>query len=218
MPCLEIFESQSASYKDSVLPRHIRKAVIETTQGDLWYKWIGQDGVMIDMHSFGASAPGEKVAEHFGFSKDAIVKKNDGEFIIIGIVINNFDNSQQRTIVLFDGVCNSCNFFVNFILRYDRKNQFLFSSLQSSAAQSLIQNKSAFTESMNTIFVISEHSMFTSSTAIFKIFGLLGYPWNIMLIFSLLPKSLTDFVYNMIAKNRYRLFGKRQSCRIPSKK
>ena len=70
---------------------------------------------------------------------------------------------------------------------------------------------------MNTIFVISEHSMFTSSTAIFKIFGLLGYPWNIMLIFSLLPKSLTDFVYNMIAKNRYRLFGKRQSCRIPSK-
>ena len=75
MPCLEIFESQSASYKDSVLPRNIRKAVIETTQGDLWYKWIGQDGIMIDMHSFGASAPGEKVAEHFGFSKDAIVKK-----------------------------------------------------------------------------------------------------------------------------------------------
>ncbi|MEZ4845502.1 MAG: transketolase C-terminal domain-containing protein [Bdellovibrionota bacterium] len=75
IPCVEVFKQQDKSYQDKVLPSGISKAVIETAQGDLWYKWIGTDGLTIDMHTFGASAPGEVVAAHFGFSKDAIVKR-----------------------------------------------------------------------------------------------------------------------------------------------
>lgn len=75
VPCVEIFDQQTPTYKNEVLPREVKKVVIETTRGDLWYKWIGQDGIMIDIQTFGTSAPGEKVAEHFGFTKDAIVSK-----------------------------------------------------------------------------------------------------------------------------------------------
>ncbi|MCC7459680.1 MAG: transketolase [Proteobacteria bacterium] len=80
IPCLEVFKQQDKSYRDEVLPTSARKAVIETAQGELWYKWIGSDGLAIDMHTFGTSAPGEKVAEHFGFSKDAIVKRIKNHF------------------------------------------------------------------------------------------------------------------------------------------
>jgi transketolase len=80
IPCLEIFKQQDKKYQESVLPKNINKAVIETAQGDLWYKWIGQDGLAIDMHSFGTSAPGEVVANHFGFSKELIVKKIKSHF------------------------------------------------------------------------------------------------------------------------------------------
>lgn len=75
IPCLEVFKTQDPKYRDSVLPKNVKKAVIETTQGDLWYKWIGSEGLMIDMQTFGTSAPGEVVAEHFGFSKTKIVEK-----------------------------------------------------------------------------------------------------------------------------------------------
>jgi transketolase len=75
IPCLEMFNQQDKKYQESVLPKNTKKVSIETAQGDLWYKWIGSDGLAIDMHTFGTSAPGEVVAEHFGFSKTAILEK-----------------------------------------------------------------------------------------------------------------------------------------------
>ena len=75
MPCVEVFEKQSADYKKSVLPDGAKKCVIEATQGDLWYKWIGSDGLVIGMTSFGASGPASDVAKHFGFTPDDIVQK-----------------------------------------------------------------------------------------------------------------------------------------------
>lgn len=75
MPCLEIFAKQDKSYRQSVLPDNVKKCVIEATQPDLWYKWIGSDGIAVGMTSFGESGPAKDVAKHFGFSKDAIVKK-----------------------------------------------------------------------------------------------------------------------------------------------
>jgi len=80
IPCLEVFKQQDQKYQESVLPKGVKKVSIETTHGDLWYKWIGSDGLAIDMHTFGTSAPGEVVASHFGFSKDAIVKKIKSHF------------------------------------------------------------------------------------------------------------------------------------------
>lgn len=81
IPCLEVFKQQDKSYQESVLPKTTRKVSIETAQGDLWYKWIGSDGLLIDMHTFGTSAPGEVVAKHFGFSCEAIVKKIKSHFL-----------------------------------------------------------------------------------------------------------------------------------------
>ena len=72
IPCLEKFADQDTDYIHSVLPRDTMTVAIEAAQGDLWYKWVGRDGLVISMDQFGASGPGQAVAEHFGFTANAV--------------------------------------------------------------------------------------------------------------------------------------------------
>lgn len=74
IPCLEVFAQQDPTYIEKVLPLDVQKVAIEAAQGDLWYKWVGQDGMVIDLQDFGASAPGEVVAQHVGLHVDTIVE------------------------------------------------------------------------------------------------------------------------------------------------
>lgn len=115
-------------------------------------------------------------------------------------------------VVLFDGVCNLCNGFVNFIIDHDKENVFKFASLQSEFAKSLVEDK--FSD-MSTVVYYDGIKFYDKSEAVFEIAKKLPIiRW--VAFFSILPKSLLDGVYMLISKNRYRVFGKTESCRIPT--
>lgn len=122
----------------------------------------------------------------------------------------------NRMIVLFDGVCNFCNYWVNFLLKRDKKNIFLFAALQSESGQELLKKFSLATTDFDSFILIDGDSYQTKSDAVISIAkNLSGFP-RLLVIGKFLPKVVRDFVYDLIAKNRYKIFGKRDSCRIPT--
>ena len=123
---------------------------------------------------------------------------------------------QNHHIILFDGVCNFCNFWVNFIIDRDKDDIFKFAALQSEAGQKLLNKFNMKTEDFDTFILIDGEICFTKSTAALKIARKLNFPVKILYYFIFIPKFLRDLIYSLIAKNRYRFFGKRDVCRIPS--
>lgn len=116
--------------------------------------------------------------------------------------------------ILFDGVCNLCNNTVTFVIKKDTNNKFKFASLQSNFAQEKL--KGTGINDLSTIVLIDEDVIYTKSTAILKIAKeLKGYEWT--RVFLWMPKFFRDFCYKLIANNRYVLFGKQDSCMLPSK-
>ena len=121
-----------------------------------------------------------------------------------------------QPIILFDGVCNYCNSMVNFIIRQDIKKQFLFSPLQSLPAQELLQKFQLPENDFASFILIDKGKIHLRSTASLHVFKKLPWYWKWTQIFWLVPKFLRDGVYNVIAKNRYNWFGKKETCMIPT--
>ena len=121
-------------------------------------------------------------------------------------------------IVLFDGVCNLCNGSVQFILDRDPKGYFSFASLQSERGKALLREHGVTpTEGdPDSVFLIEGGRLFDRSTAALRIAAHLTLPWSLMRIYLLLPAFLRDPFYKLVARNRYRLFGKTNECRIPT--
>ena len=120
----------------------------------------------------------------------------------------------MKRIIFFDGVCTLCNGFINFILKKEHNNEFYFSSLQSVYAKTHVPSHN---QSLASIVLMEGEKTYTESTAVLRILFHLGGGWNILaMLLSILPKWLRDFLYRLIAKNRYVLFGKKDSCRIPN--
>lgn len=124
--------------------------------------------------------------------------------------------ASDTSIVLFDGVCNLCNGAVTFIIRNDPKRRFRFAALQSPVGQTLLQRHRLPTATLNSLVLIEGEHAFTKSTAALRIARRLGYLWPVAFLFILVPRPLRDFCYDLIGKNRYRMFGKREACMIPS--
>jgi predicted DCC family thiol-disulfide oxidoreductase YuxK len=122
----------------------------------------------------------------------------------------------MKKIIIFDGVCNFCSFWVNFILDRDKKNIFLFAALQSEAAKSLLKKYQKNPDDINTFILITDEGLWDRSTAGLLVVKELGGIWKLLSVFILIPKFIRDPVYNIIAKNRYKFFGKSESCRIPT--
>ncbi|MCL6494557.1 MAG: thiol-disulfide oxidoreductase DCC family protein [Ignavibacterium sp.] len=123
----------------------------------------------------------------------------------------------HKKIILFDGVCNFCNYWVNFVLKRDRKNLFLFAALQSKAGQEFLTKLNLSTTNFDTFILIDGDSFQTKSDAAISIASnLSGWP-KVLLVGRIIPRFLRNFIYDLIAKNRYKIFGKRESCRIPTK-
>jgi predicted DCC family thiol-disulfide oxidoreductase YuxK len=120
------------------------------------------------------------------------------------------------SIILFDGVCNLCNSSVNFIIDRDPGNKFRFASLQSEAGQTLLKKYNLPTESFSTITLIQNDKIYTRSTAVLKIVREFPGAWKLLYIFIAIPKPIRDFLYNIVANNRYKWFGKKDSCRLPT--
>lgn len=126
--------------------------------------------------------------------------------------------TNNKSIILFDGVCNLCNSSVQFILKRDYKKQFLFASLQSDAATKLLLQLNYKNNDLNSIVLIEGNKIYTKSTAALKIAKKLNLIWNWLYVFIIIPKRLRDFIYDFIAKNRYKWFGKRDICIVNSLK
>jgi predicted DCC family thiol-disulfide oxidoreductase YuxK len=119
-------------------------------------------------------------------------------------------------IVLFDGICNLCNASVRFISRHDKDNKIQFASLQSEKAKELLKNVAFNNENLNSIVFIADQKIFLKSDAAIEIAKLLnGFP-RYLQYFRIIPRFIRDIVYDLIARNRYRLFGKRDACMMPS--
>ncbi len=118
-------------------------------------------------------------------------------------------------VLLFDGVCNFCNSVVNFIIRHDKTGNIRFASLQSPAGKGLLAEGLRAKEEQDSFVLIHSGRIYTRSSAALQVARLLRFPWCISYIFIVIPSSLRDGAYNLIARNRYRWFGKRASCTLP---
>lgn len=119
-------------------------------------------------------------------------------------------------VILFDGVCNFCNGTVNFILRQDKKGVFRFAPLQSEAGQKLLHQYHLPKENFDSFLLIEKGKVYKSSTAGLKLYNKLPWYWKWTQIFWIVPKFIRDGVYDFIARNRYKWFGKKEECMVPT--
>lgn len=121
----------------------------------------------------------------------------------------------KPNIIFFDGVCNLCNGFVDFVIRNDKHDLFKFASLQSNYAKEILKDFE-IENNLNSVIYIQGKSLFTKSDAALLVLKSLGFPFSLAYLFRFSPRFLRDGIYKIIASNRYLIFGKRMSCRIPS--
>jgi len=118
-------------------------------------------------------------------------------------------------IVLFDGVCNLCEGSVQFLLKRDRQKVLHYASLQSDSGGKLLARTGLDERFLKSIVFIDEGEAFTESDAVLRICKYLPQPWKASQYFRFIPKWIRDPVYRLIARNRYRWFGKKEQCMIP---
>ena len=121
-----------------------------------------------------------------------------------------------ENIVIFDGVCNLCEFSVNFIFGHDTVGHFSFTPAQSPLGASLLKHFGINTSRLDTVVLVRGDRAFTRSAAAIEIASRLDMPWNLLTVFQAVPEPLRDVMYDLIAQNRYQLFGKKDACMLPS--
>lgn len=119
-------------------------------------------------------------------------------------------------IVLFDGVCNLCNGAVQFIIANDRTDTVKFASLQSEAGKTLLLKYNLPTENFSSFVVILNRKVYLRSSASLKLASYLRGLWRLLAVLWIFPRFLRDAVYNLIAKNRYKWFGQKTECMMPT--
>jgi len=122
----------------------------------------------------------------------------------------------DNKIILFDGYCHLCSGTVIFILKRDRLQKFKFASLQSNAGQELLKKYNLPANDFDSFVYICDEKYYRRSTAALRVIKELGGLWSILFIFIVVPAFLRDLVYRLIAKTRYKIFGKRTSCLMPN--
>ena len=123
---------------------------------------------------------------------------------------------EKHSIILFDGVCNLCNSSVQFVIKHDKQKQFVFASLQSDAGQQLLKQHQLPQQSFNSFILIQNNKAFIKSTAALMVAKQLSGLTKLLYGFIIVPAFIRNAVYNFIAKNRYKWFGKKDSCMIPT--
>ena len=118
-------------------------------------------------------------------------------------------------IVFFDGVCNLCQGSVRYLIKHDKKGVLKFASLQGNYAKDFVNETEI--QSMQSILYFDGKMLYKKSTAVLKLSSLLGGWHQLLLLGYILPRFVRDWLYNIVAKNRYRWFGKKDQCMLPSK-
>lgn len=122
----------------------------------------------------------------------------------------------EEKIILFDGICNLCSGMVNFTIKRDPQAKFKFASLQSDAGQALLKKFELPLDDFNSFVYIVGNKYFRKSSAGLRVFKELNGLWRCLFIFIIVPPFIRDLVYNLISKNRYRMFGKKETCMMPT--
>ena len=127
-------------------------------------------------------------------------------------------NNSLQPLLLYDGVCLLCNGLIKFVLKADKKGKIYISPLQSEYAARRLEGTEIIPEDLDRVVLIANDQLYTSSRAVLELFGLLGFPYQILYIFRIVPSFIRDAVYRWIARNRYRWFGKADACLLPDKR
>lgn len=121
-------------------------------------------------------------------------------------------------IVLFDGVCNLCNNAVDFIITRDKKNKFKVGALQEVASKNILKDYQINEEYLDSLVYIHKNQVYYKSRAALEITRNLGGLWPLLYIFIIIPSFLRNPIYDWIARNRYKWFGQKETCRLPTEK
>ncbi|ANH60830.1 thiol-disulfide oxidoreductase DCC family protein [Dokdonia donghaensis] len=121
-----------------------------------------------------------------------------------------------KKIILFDGVCNLCNGAITFIIQRDKKDIFRYAPLQSEIGKELAEKHHIDLNKVDSIILVTEDKAYAKSTAALRIAKQLSAGWPLLVVFLILPRFLRDGVYDFIARNRYKWFGKKEACMIPT--
>ncbi len=122
---------------------------------------------------------------------------------------------REKPILLFDGVCNLCNRWVNYVIDRDPAAHITFGPLQSDSARALLEEHKLSSEKMDSVVLIDQGKVYQKSDAILRLAGYLKGPVRLMRAGWLVPRTLRDLLYDLIARKRYRWFGRRDACRLP---
>ncbi|MGQ0739181.1 MAG: thiol-disulfide oxidoreductase DCC family protein [Bacteroidota bacterium] len=123
---------------------------------------------------------------------------------------------QEQPLILFDGVCNFCNYWVNFAIKRDRKKKLKFTTLQGEAARRLLPQYHINPTSLSSVILIDKGKAYTQSSAALRMYKYLDGGWKLFYGLMIIPKFIRDFFYNIIARKRYKWFGKRETCIVPT--
>jgi len=124
---------------------------------------------------------------------------------------------ENKKLILFDGVCNLCNGAVQYIIKRDKKNIFLFAALQSDVGEQFVKERGIDTTKVDSIILIDPNiAYYVKSAAALHIAYEFGGIWKLLKIVEILPATFRDFFYTIIARNRYKWFGKKDACMIPT--
>ena len=124
-------------------------------------------------------------------------------------------NHSEHPILLFDGVCNLCNGFVKFVIQRDPQGVFHFASLQSAAGQALLEEYGLAKDTMDTTVLIEKGKAYTHADVALLMGPRLNIWWSWVRLLWIIPRPVRNTVYNWVARNRYRWFGKQEACLLP---
>ena len=119
-------------------------------------------------------------------------------------------------VILFDGVCKLCNSWSQFIIKVDTQQRFKLCSVQSPEGQSILSHFKMPTDHFDTMLLVEGNQCFNKSDAFLNVINKLGLPWRLLYLFKIIPKGIRNWLYDRIALNRYNLFGKYDTCMLPS--
>lgn len=123
-----------------------------------------------------------------------------------------------KKIIFYDGHCNLCNGFVNAIIKLDKKSIFLFAPLNGNHAKNLLKKNNIKNTTIDSVVLFNNNSISYKSKAVIEILISLGGIYRFLVITKIIPRAILDWLYNIVAKNRYSWFGKQDRCMVPDKK
>jgi len=125
-------------------------------------------------------------------------------------------NTNEHPVLLFDGVCNLCSSSVQFVIERDPGGKFRFASLQSEEAKSLLNRHQAYSEDLDSVVLVKNDKVYTRSSAALQVLKTMGGAWSLLYGLIIVPKPIRDFIYDWVARNRYKWFGNKDACWLPT--